>query len=31
MVVANPDIRLGGVNQEVTVMFADIRGFYSNE
>jgi class 3 adenylate cyclase len=25
--VANPDIRLGGVNQEVTVMFADIRGF----
>ena len=27
MVVANPDIRLGGVNQEVTVMFADIRGF----
>lgn len=27
MVVANPDIRLGGVNKEVTVMFADIRGF----
>ena len=27
MVVANPDIRLGGVNQEVTVMFADIRDF----
>jgi adenylate cyclase len=27
MVVANPHIRLGGVNQEVTVMFADIRGF----
>jgi adenylate cyclase len=27
MVVANPDIRLGGVNQRVTVMFADIRGF----
>jgi class 3 adenylate cyclase len=27
MVVANPDIRLGGVNQEVTVVFADIRGF----
>lgn len=27
MVVANPDIRLGGVNREVTVMFADIRGF----
>jgi adenylate cyclase len=27
MVVANPDIRLGGANQEVTVMFADIRGF----
>lgn len=27
MVAANPDIRLGGVNQEVTVMFADIRGF----
>lgn len=27
MVVANPDIRLGGINQEVTVMFADIRGF----
>jgi adenylate cyclase len=29
MVVANPHIRLGGVNQEVTVMFADIRGFTS--
>jgi adenylate cyclase len=27
MVVANPDIRLGGANQEVTVMFADIRDF----
>ncbi len=27
MVIANPDIRLGGVNQAVTVMFADIRGF----
>jgi adenylate cyclase len=27
MVVANPDIRLGGVNRRVTVMFADIRGF----
>jgi adenylate cyclase len=27
MVVANPDIRLGGVNQKVSVMFADIRGF----
>ncbi len=27
MVVANPDIRLGGVNQNVSVMFADIRGF----
>lgn len=27
MVVANPDIRLGGVNQEVTVLFADIRDF----
>jgi class 3 adenylate cyclase len=27
MVVANPDIRLGGVSQQVTVMFADIRDF----
>jgi len=27
MVVANPDIKLGGVSQEVTVMFVDIRGF----
>ncbi len=27
MVVANPDIRLGGTNQEVTVLFADIRDF----
>ena len=27
MVAANPQIRLGGVNQKVSVMFADIRGF----
>lgn len=27
MVAANPQIRLGGVNQRVSVMFADIRGF----
>jgi adenylate cyclase len=27
MVAANPQIRLGGGNQKVTVMFADIRGF----
>jgi adenylate cyclase len=27
MAMANPDIRLGGVNQKVSVMFADIRGF----
>jgi adenylate cyclase len=27
MVVANPEIRLGGVNTKVSVMFADIRGF----
>ena len=27
MVAANPEARLGGVNQMVTVMFADIRGF----
>src|SRR5262249_56719952 len=27
MVVANPEIRLGGVNQKVAVMFADIRNF----
>ncbi len=27
MVVANPEIQLGGANQKVTVMFADIRGF----
>jgi adenylate cyclase len=27
MVVANPHIRLGGTNQEVTVLFADIRDF----
>ncbi|HEY6351489.1 MAG TPA: adenylate/guanylate cyclase domain-containing protein [Candidatus Angelobacter sp.] len=27
MVVANPKVRLGGVNQRVAVMFADIRNF----
>lgn len=27
MVAANPQIRLGGVNQKVSVMFVDIRGF----
>src|SRR5215471_2253608 len=27
MVVANPNIRLGGVNQKCSVMFADIRNF----
>ncbi|HLJ87575.1 MAG TPA: adenylate/guanylate cyclase domain-containing protein [Candidatus Angelobacter sp.] len=27
MVVENPDIRLGGVNQKVSILFADIRGF----
>lgn len=27
MIAANPEIRLGGVNQKVSVMFADIRGF----
>ncbi|HEX5434416.1 MAG TPA: adenylate/guanylate cyclase domain-containing protein [Candidatus Angelobacter sp.] len=27
MIAANPQIRLGGVNQRVSVMFADIRGF----
>lgn len=27
MVAANPQIKLGGVNQKVSVMFADIRGF----
>lgn len=27
MVIANPEIQLGGANQKVTVMFADIRGF----
>ena len=27
MVAANPQIRLGGVNQKVSIMFADIRGF----
>jgi len=27
MVVKNPDVRLGGSNQQVTVLFADIRGF----
>jgi adenylate cyclase len=27
MIAANPQIRLGGLNQKVSVMFADIRGF----
>jgi adenylate cyclase len=27
MVAANPQMKLGGVNQKVSVMFADIRGF----
>lgn len=27
MIAANPEIRLGGVNQKVSVMFTDIRGF----
>ncbi|HSM84907.1 MAG TPA: adenylate/guanylate cyclase domain-containing protein [Candidatus Limnocylindrales bacterium] len=27
MVAENPDIRLGGTNQKVSIMFADIRGF----